>query len=328
MTGAERDIDLLVIGELNPDVVVLGAPERPSFGQAETIVEGITLTVGSSSAITACGGARLGLRVAFIGIVGDDVFGGFMLDALAGRGIDVAGCRVDPGRPTGASVILGRGDDRAILTAVGTIGDLRAADVPNDVFARARHVHVGSLYLQSALRPDLADLLREASAAGATVSLDPNWDPAGRWDPIDDVLAHADVCLTNLAEATALTREADPSSAARELASRAGRDTVVVVKLGAAGALALADGVVVRADAPAVEVVDTTGAGDSFDAGFIAAWSAGWPIAACLDLALVCGSASTRRAGGVDGQPTLAEARSLAAEIGRPLPPDLVAAPG
>ena len=112
-----------------------------------------------------------------------------MLDALAGRGIDVAGCRVDPGRPTGASVILGRGDDRAILTAIGTIGDLRAADVPADVVARARHVHVGSLYLQSALRPGLAELLRAARAAGATVSVDPNWDPAGRWDPIDDVLA-------------------------------------------------------------------------------------------------------------------------------------------
>ena len=100
------------------------------------------------------------------------------------------------------------------------------------------------------------------------------------------------------------------------------------MKLGAAGGLALADGVVVRAGAPAVAVVDTTGAGDSFDAGFIAAWSAGWPIAQCLDLALVCGSASTRRPGGVDGQPTLAEARSLAAEIGRALPLDLVAAPG
>jgi sugar/nucleoside kinase (ribokinase family) len=158
--------------------------------------------------------------------------------------------------------------------------------------------------------------------------VDPNWDPDGRWDPIDDVISRADVCLTNLAEAKALTGVTDPEAAARDLARRAGRDAVLVVKLGAAGGLVLAEDVVVRADAPAVAVVDTTGAGDSFDAGFIAGWSAGWPMAQSLDLALICGSASTRRPGGVDGQPTLAEARSLADEIGRPLPPDLVAAPG
>ena len=110
MSEDGRDLDLLVIGELNPDVIVLGAPERPAFGQAETLVDAISLTVGSSSAIMACGAARLGLRVGFAGIVGDDDLGRFMLRALADRGVDVGACLVDATRPTGASVILGRGE--------------------------------------------------------------------------------------------------------------------------------------------------------------------------------------------------------------------------
>jgi sugar/nucleoside kinase (ribokinase family) len=318
--GLVRDLDLLVLGELNPDVVVAGAPERPAFGQAETLVEAITLTVGSSSAIAACGAARLGLRVAFVGVVGDDAAGRFMLETLAARDIDVSACRVDTARPTGASVILGRGPDRAILTALGTIDALRADDVPAALLRRARHVHVGSLYLQSSLRPGLAEILATARAAGATVSLDPNWDPTGRWAPLDDLLAETDLLLPNGAELRALTGEDDLRSGARALAAR-GRDGLgVVVKLGRDGAIAFQGPAEAATPALAVPVVDSTGAGDSFDAGFIAGTLAGWPLAACLDLAVACGSLSTTRLGGVDGQPTLAEAGAMLSNIGRPLP--------
>lgn len=112
-TARQRDIDVLVVGEINPDVVVSDPDPRPVFDQAERIVEAIRLSIGSSSAITACGIARLGLRVAMVGVVGDDALGRFMLDALDARGVDVSACRVDPDRPTGASVILGNGADRA-----------------------------------------------------------------------------------------------------------------------------------------------------------------------------------------------------------------------
>ena len=318
MTDSDRDLDLLVVGELNPDVIVLGAPERPAFGQAETIVDRISMTVGSSSAIAACGAARLGLRVGFVGIVGDDEFGRFMLRTLGERGIDVSGCIVDPVRTTGASVILGRGGDRAILTAVGAIEALRAEDVPAGALSRARHVHVGSLYLQTALRSRVGALLAAARRGGATTSIDPNWDPSGRWDPLDDVLAATDVCLLNLAEATALTGESDPERAARVLSGDEGR--AVVVKLGSDGALAVRGDEVSHVAAPSMHVVDTTGAGDSFDAGFIAGWSSGWTLDRSLDLAVTCGSASTSCAGGVDGQPTFDQARVLVEANGRSLP--------
>jgi sugar/nucleoside kinase (ribokinase family) len=307
-----HDIDLLVVGELNADVVVADPDPVPAFGQAERLVDGVRLTLGSSSAITACGAARLGLRVAFVGVVGDDALGRFVLDALGARGVDASACRVTPGRATGASVILGNGIDRAILTALGTIADTRASDVPDALLARARHVHVGSPFLQPRLAADLPDLFGRAHAAGATTSLDPNWDPAGTWDGgFARAVLHADVVLPNEQEAMRLTGAADAESAALALA---GEDRVAVVKRGPSGAIAAAGGAVHRAQARPVDPVDTTGAGDSFDAGFIAARLDGRSIDDALAYAVACGSLSTRAVGGTEGQPTRDEVEAWLAE--------------
>ena len=298
-----HDLDLLVVGELNADVVVTDPDPVPAFGQAERLVRDVRLTLGSSSAITACGAARLGLRVAMVGVVGDDPLGRFVLDALAARGVDTSACRVAANRATGASVILGNGTDRAILTALGTIADTRASDVPDALLGRARHVHVGSLFLQPGLATDLPALFRSARAAGATTSLDPNWDPSGAWNGgFAGALAETDVVLPNAGEALRLTGATDAETAARALSGEA---RIAVVKLGAAGALA-ADGrrPIVRADARRVDPVDTTGAGDSFDAGFIAARLDGRAVDDALAYAVACGSLSTRAAGGTDGQAT------------------------
>lgn len=297
-------------------MVVLAADPRPVFGQVERWVDAIDLVIGSSSAIMACGAARLGLRVAMAGLVGDDALGRFMVAALTERGVETAGVRVDPGAPTGAGVILSDGRDRAILTAPGTIPRLRAADVPRDLLARARHVHVGGIFLLDDLRPDLAGLLREARAAGATTSADTNWDPRGSWDGgIREILAAADVVLPNAAEAAHLTGLEDPEAAAAALLALGSR--VAAVKLGTEGALALAaDGSRARVPAIAVETVDTTGAGDSFDAGFLAAWLGGRALADCLAVGAACGALSTRGAGGTVAQPTLAEAEAVARAAG------------
>src|SRR5512145_395653 len=118
------DLDLLVLGDANPDLVLTG-DVVPEFGQIEKLVDGAHLVIGGSGAITACAAARLGLRTAFVGVVGDDLFGRFMLDALRERGVETSGSVVDPERATGLSVILSSRDDRAILTSEGTIAELR-----------------------------------------------------------------------------------------------------------------------------------------------------------------------------------------------------------
>lgn len=311
-----RDIDVLVLGEINPDVIVRSADPRPQFGQVERIVESVDLTLGSSSVIFACGAATLGLRVAFVGLVGDDAMGRFMLEEMRARGIDTVGCRTVESVPTGATVILTDGRDRAILTAPGTAPLLRDEDVPAALLARARHVHVGSAFLLDALRPNLAERFAATRRDGATTSLDCNWDPRETWDGgLRGILRETDVFLPNAAEAIRIAGLDTVEDAALALAATGPR--VVAVKCGDAGALAAEpNGRLTRVPAIATDVVDTTGAGDSFDAGFLVAWLAGRPVGECLALGVACGSLSTRRVGGTSGQPTLAEAEAAAREAG------------
>jgi sugar/nucleoside kinase (ribokinase family) len=295
--------DLLVAGEINPDLILSGDVE-PAFGQVEKVVDSAVLTVGSSSVIFACGAARLGLRVAFIGKCGDDLFGRFMLEEMRKRAVDTSPVIVDPLLSTGLTVILNKGDDRAMLTFPGAIGALRADEIPNDLLRRARHLHVASYFLQDALRPGLPDLFRRAHALGLTTSLDTNYDPTERWEGLDQLLPLTDVFLPNATEACALTGVPDVEEAAARLARIV---RVVAVKLGAEGALGVQGEQMARVPSLPVAVVDTVGAGDNFDAGFLYGYLHGWPLERALRLGTVCGALSTRAAGGVAGQPTLDE---------------------
>lgn len=309
--SGERPFAILVAGELNPDAIVVGPDLTPEFGQVETLAEDGTLTIGSSGAIFACGAARLGLATAYVGVVGDDAGGRFVLAELEWRGVDTGACRVEEGRPTGLTVVISRGEDRAILTAVGAMDALDAADVTDDLLAGAEHLHVTSPALQPRLRAGLPDLFARARAAGLTTSLDPGWDPAGEWDAaLGDALAATDVFLPNAAEAARIAGADDPEEA---LAALAARVPTVVVKLGAEGAIAAQGEERARATAPATNPVDTTGAGDSFAAGFLRARRDGLSLADQLRVAVACGSLSTRALGGVAAQPTWGEATEAAA---------------
>ena len=315
----ERDIDVYVIGDVNPDILVIGDDVVPEFGQVEKYVGTIRMTVGGSSAISACGLARLGLRVAHGGIVGDDSLGQAILEALRERGVDTSTVSIDPAIPTGATVHLGSGMDRAMLTATGTIDRLRAEDVPREILPHVRHIHAGSTGIQPKLRAGLPDLYREARAAGVTTSFDTNWDPDRRFEGIDPMLAATDVFLPNEKEATLITGESDPLAAAHALvrhAEAAGREEgagplTVAVKLGAQGALAVRGDEALRVPADRVQVVDATGAGDGFNAGFLYGFLDGRGLGECLALGVACGSLSVRAIGGVDGQATLEEAEAL-----------------
>ncbi|MDP9242654.1 MAG: carbohydrate kinase family protein [Actinomycetota bacterium] len=310
------DFDVLVLGDCNPDLILSGGDVEPAFGQVEHLVEKASLVVGGSGAIFACGAARLGLRTAFAGVIGDDVYGRFMLDALQERGVDTRGVLMDAHRPTGVTVILSRNGDRAILTAPGTIGDMRGALVDPDLLHAARHVHVSSFFIQRGLQPDLPEVFEEAHAAGATTSLDPNWDPQEEWDSgLLALLGQTDWFLPNSAEARQITGLDDLEIAAASLAESG---TTLAVKLGAGGGLAARGDEIFQVPAYKVDVADTTGAGDSFDAGFVAAMLAGQPLRRALEWAVVCGSLSTRSTGGVDAQPTTDEVERALAEFDLP----------
>ncbi|MFI5695945.1 carbohydrate kinase family protein [Kribbella sp. NPDC051586] len=298
--------DLLVIGDANPDVVVGPVAQPILFGQRERLVPSGSLVLGGSASIMACGAARLGLSVAFAGRVGDDAAGAFVRTTLAERGVDVSALVTDPSLPTPLTTILTSGDDRAILTSPGCLPAVTAADIPNRMVCSARHVHAGSFYLLPELAVGLARIFKEAKAAKATTSLDPNDDPAGKWDrtALDPILRVTDYFLPNAAEALALTGHHSVVDAAGILARRG---PLVVVKNGAEGALAHNGSRVVTAPALKVETVDAVGAGDSFDAGWVAAVLNGFKPDRALTIAAACGSLSTRAAGGTAAQPTWEE---------------------
>jgi sugar/nucleoside kinase (ribokinase family) len=325
-------VKVLVAGDANLDLV-LGGDVVPRFGQAEQLLDSAQLVLGSSAGICASGLARLGVDVALVARVGHDLFGDQTVRLLQDNGVDTnAVLRTDA--PTGLSVILSAADDRAILTLTGAMTTLTTLDVlgalrelpattPEPPTTTPEpdegHLHVASFFLLPGLADGLPELLAHARAAGLTTSLDTNWDPAGRWAGVEACLPHLDVFLPNAAEAVAIARSlgvdvADAEAAARVLAARG---PIVAVKDGAAGGFAVAGDRLVRAPGLAVEVVDTTGAGDSFDAGFLSAWLAGEDLATAVRWGTAAGSLSTRGPGGTAGQPTLAElTAALAAASG------------
>jgi ribokinase len=294
-------VDVLVVGDANPDLVLRG-DVRPRFGQAEQLLTGADLVLGGSAAITAAGCARLGLATALLTAIGDDVFGDITRERLTERGVELILPRTATGLPTGLSVILTPAeDDRAILTLPGTIPTLRPQDVTDEHLAGTRHLHVASLYLQPELAAGLAGVFERARAQGVSTSLDTNWDPTEKWESIADILAYTDVFLPNANELRAVTGEADVEAAAAGLVAKG---TTVVMKNGAEGARAWWPGGEATAAGRTVEVVDTTGAGDSFNAGFLAGRLAGLPVAEAIGWAATAGSLSTRAAGGTAAQAT------------------------
>lgn len=315
--GPKEVPSLVVVGDLCVDLLT-ALNEVPDFaGQTEQIVSGTTLTIGSSSAITACGAVRLQVPTRLVGVVGDDLFGSYLRTGLRDRGVDTTGIVVDRSLPTGTSTnLVLPGGGRAILSALGSIGTLRAEHLDLDDLRDAGHLHVGSYFLQTELAPDLPDLFARLRAAGVSTSIDPNYDPWERWDlGLRAVLPHTDVFFVNEHEAAAIAGNPDPLKAAGALLSWMGPAGTVVLKRGPAGAVGIMGRGTCAVPTPAAEVVDTVGAGDTLVAGMLAARLRGLPLEVQLRWGVVAGTLSTTAPGGVDAQPALDEVRAVAGQL-------------
>jgi ribokinase len=302
---------VLVVGDANPDLVLRG-DVVPRFGQAEQLLDDAALLIGGSAAITAHGFARLGRPVSLLAAVGSDGMAAPMLAELAAAGVRL-GVLERAREATGLTVVLSRAADRAILTRPGAIPTLTGVEVRQAAAAieDLRHVHVASLFLQPSLAAELPAVLADLRFRGVTVSLDTNDDPGRAWHGVAELLPYVDVLLPNESEATALacavTGRAPDGPAAAALAL-AGHGVLVVVKQGPAGALAATeDGAVRTVSAVPCDPVDTTGAGDTFDAAFLDSWLAGRPLGECLRRAVVAGAAAVGAVGGTAGQPSARE---------------------
>ena len=290
--------DITVAGELNLDLILYGLPdELPP--ECEFLVGQMMLTPGGSSAIVAHNLAALGSRVGFIARIGDDQFGQIALDHLATGGVDVSKLRRMTGSTkTGLTVILQRDSWRNMVTYAGATLELNFADLDLDYLASSRHFHLSSFYLQRGLQSHVAKLLRRLKASGLTISLDTNDDPEDRWEGgIREALRYVDVFLPNEREARRIAGADDLEIAVAQLAAIV---PVVVVKLGAQGAMAQRGPERFVSPAVGVNAVDAVGAGDSFDAGFLHQYVCGADLSACLASGNLAGALSTTRPGGTE----------------------------
>jgi sugar/nucleoside kinase (ribokinase family) len=293
-----KRFDVTIAGEINLDLILYGLPE-PMPLERELLASDFHMTLGSSSAIVAHNLAALGVSVGFITRLGDDALGSIALERLAERGVDLT-CvkRVSGGTSTGVTILLDHEGKRHILTYPGTMSEMAATDLDMAYLASGRHFHLSSLFLHKALQPDLPRICRQLKAEGLTLSLDTNDDPQDRWGgALEDLLGMVDIFLPNEDEACRISGKPDPESAIEALAKRV---PLVAVKCGKRGALVQASNRRWLLPAASVAPIDTVGAGDSFDAGFLAAYLRGEAPDACAAFGNRAAALSTLRPGGTE----------------------------
>lgn len=290
-----KTFDITIAGELNLDLILYGLPaEMPT--ERELLATDFCVTLGSSSAIVAHNAAVLGAKVAFTTLVGADDFGRMALARLSEAGVDVSHAKEHPTRATGVTVLLPHGEHRHILTFPGTMAELSVHDLEFDFLVQSRHLHISSIFLQRGLHDGLADLLRRIKAAGLTISLDSNDDPDDQWgSPLAEILPYVDLFLPNEDEICRMTKTSNVDEAVRALAVR---PPVIVVKRGARGARVYEQDKVTDVPGLKVTPIDTIGAGDSFDAGFLRGFLHSRAVTVCAQLGNITGALSTQGAGG------------------------------
>lgn len=292
-----KRFDVAIAGEINLDLVLYGLPmEMPT--ERELLADNFAMTLGSSSAILAHNLATLGLSVTMTTLVGPDPLGEIALQRLREANVDLGGLQHTQDCNTGVTMILPHGKERHMITYPGTIAQLSLDHLDLEYLGTARHFHLSSLYLQAALLPDVPLLFRTMKAAGLTLSLDTNDDPDDRWEGLLDViLPLVDIFLPNEDEAIRMTR----TTSAEEAIQVLGRIVpIVAIKCGKRGALVSANGTVQQVPGFVVTPVDTVGAGDSFNTGFLFGYLSGMLPAEAARCGNLTGALSTQRSGGTE----------------------------
>jgi sugar/nucleoside kinase (ribokinase family) len=296
--------DVALVADLCADMLFRGEA-RPVYGQVEQFVDDYEIELGGSAAIFASQFTRLGGRVALHGVVGEDLLGRFLIERIAALGISTEHLSTTARSKTPVGLGLLAQNDRAMLTHKGCLHEVTVDFVQRSaVLTAARHLHIAGYFLLEELQPHWPTLLAALEGHGVTVSLDTNWAPLGDWGSVRAVLPYVDVFLPNEGEALHISGKDDLDEAGRWLAGVTG---LTVIKCGAQGAVAFSGDERRQFAVPQpllddLRIVDTTGAGDNFDAGFIFAWLQGEELADCVALGMKCATASLGAIGGIEGQ--------------------------
>jgi sugar/nucleoside kinase (ribokinase family) len=293
------------IGILVADLFAPPLPRLPAAGELLKVDE-FLLSTGGCAANTGIDLIRLGVPTTVIGKVGQDLFGDFVVADLARHGLDTAGIRRSA-QGTSRTVILPvRGEDRRYIHAVGANADFTLADVDWALVMQARVLYVGGYMLLPGLdATSLAGLFAAAQQAGVKTVLDVAGVTPDALHEVAKLLPHVDVFLPNHDEACILTGAGDPAQqAAAFLDLGVG---IAGITLGGDGAYVRSRQASVRAAAYPVEVVDPSGGGDAFDAGFIVGMLEGWDLAQTVAFASAAGALACTALGCTAGLRTRAE---------------------
>ncbi|MEV0661795.1 sugar kinase [Actinomadura luteofluorescens] len=307
---------------MSPDLVTFGETmarlENPAVGPMRH-ARSLDLGIGGAESNTAIGLARLGGSAAWFGRVGDDEFGRLITTSLAGEGVRLGHTVVDGTAPT---ALLFKERRSGTLTRVqyyrtGSAGSrLRPSDVPHDLIRTARVLHVTGITaaISDTARQALDDAVETARDAGVPVSLDLNyrsalWTPAEAGECLHTLVKRADLVFATEQEARLVVPGDDPAALATALSALGPRD--VLVKRGAAGAVAFCEGRLHVQPAHRVPVVDPVGAGDAFAAGYLAEFVRGLPVATRLATATAAGAYAVTVRGDWEGLPSRADLELL-----------------
>ena len=301
--------DAVCVGIVVADLVAPPLTHVPAPGEL-LLVEQLSLEIGGCASNTSVGLARLGTKVAVLGKVGNDSLADFLRHRLESEGVDISALRVSAATPTARTMIFRVvGEDRRFIHSVGANAEFRLEDIDLDVVARSRVLYVGGyLVLPGFDQTSLAQLFRFAQERGIKTVLDVA-GPEGGLQPVQEVLPYTDVFLPNDDEGRILTGENDPQRQAEVLLA-CGAGTVIIT-MGGNGALALSREHALRASAFAIDVVDPSGGGDAFDAGFIFGLLRGWGLRRTLEFASAMGASACTKVGTTPGLFTRSEAEDF-----------------
>lgn len=284
--------DVCCLGILVADVSTVPVNKLPNVGEL-SIVCNINLGLGGCAANTAIGLQKIGLQTAVIGKVGKDSFGTFIIKTLSENGVDTSGVKISTITPSSSAIVLiNDNGERSFLHCRGTNGDFTDQDVTFSKILESKILFIaGSLLMPEMDGEPTARILKHAKENGVYTALDTAWDASGRWmESIASCLPYLDLFIPSIDEARMLSGESDVSEIA-DVFLRHGVG-LCVIKMGKTGCYVkenTSEGFYV----PSYERIkpkDTTGAGDSFVAGFLTGLSKGWDIRSCAEFANAVGA--------------------------------------
>jgi len=310
---SNKTFDIIALGDANIDLLLTGIDSIPQEGR-EVLAKERCILAGGSTATFACWSSRMGMKVAFIGKLGEDFWGKKAKKTLEKAGVNTKQIIFSSREKTGLTVCLS-GKDRSFISHPGANATICREEIDSSSFSQARHLHLGGFFLLRSLQPAMEDIFQIAKKKyRMSISLDPGWDPREKWKDLLNLLHYIDVLILNEEELMALTKRVTLKESLQTLT---GSCRWIVVKRGNRGALAWNGRKGIKEESFKVKIVDTTSSGDSFNAGLIYGWLRGLSMKDCLVLGNACGALCVGRIGANEKIPDMKEIKKFLKRNGK-----------